>query len=161
MADLVGKKSTFTADIAYTVGNDAVLDMNYVALHEGKKSVSEIKTDGVLHENSKKLFRGTIDFKKGAAGAVGNEKEDVLLLDDDVVNQTIPLILCAEEDVEGNHGASMGDLDDATLFYLCSRGLSREEAERMVARARIDALNELVADEAVQKQVQEFMNQKQ
>ena len=46
------------------------------------------------------------------------------------------------------------------LFYLCSRGLSREEAERMVARARIDALNELVADEAVQKQVQEFMNQK-
>ena len=159
-ADLVGKKSTFTADIAYTVGNDAVLDMNYVALHEGKKSVSEIKTDGVLHENSKKLFRGTIDFKKGAAGAVGNEKEDVLLLDDDVVNQTIPLILCAEEDVEGNHGASMGDLDDATLFYLCSRGLSREEAERMVARARIDALNELVADEAVQKQAQEFMNQK-
>lgn len=50
---------------------------------------------------------------------------------DDIVNQTIPLILCAEEDVEGNHGASMGDLDDATLFYLCSRGLSREEAERM------------------------------
>ena len=62
-ADLVGKKSTFTADIAYTVGNDAVLDMNYVALHEGKKSVSEIKTDGVLHENSKKLFRGTIDSR--------------------------------------------------------------------------------------------------
>ena len=69
------------------------------ALHEGKKSVSEIRTDGVLHENARKLFRGTIDFKKGAAGAVGNEKEDVLLLDDDVVNQTIPLILCAEEDV--------------------------------------------------------------
>ena len=32
----------------------AVLDMNYVALHEGKKSVSEIRTDGVLHENAKK-----------------------------------------------------------------------------------------------------------
>lgn len=89
----------------------------------------------------------------------GTEREDVLLLGDDIVNQTI-MILCAE-DVEGNHGASMGDLDDATLFYLCSRGLSREEADSMVARARIDALNELVADEAVQKQVQEFlMNQK-
>ena len=36
----------------------------------------------MLHENARKLFRGTIDFKKGAAGAVGNEKEDVLLLDD-------------------------------------------------------------------------------
>ena len=77
-----------------------------------------------------------------------------------VLRHLLPHTESAEEDVEGNHGASMGDLDDATLFYLCSRGLSREEAERMVARARIDALNELVADEAVQKQVQEFMNQK-
>ena len=114
-----------------------------------------------LKDAAKKIFRGTIDFVPGCAGAKGTEREDVLLLGDDIVNQTIPLILCAEEDVEGNHGASMGDLDDATLFYLCSRGLSREEAERMVARARIDALNELVADEAVQKQVQEFMNLKQ
>ncbi len=59
-----------------------------------------------------------------------------LLLGDDIVNQTIPLItVCGKKMSEGNHGASMGDLDDATLFYLCSRGLSREEAERMVARA--------------------------
>ena len=49
------------------------------------------------------VFRGTIDFKFGAAGAEGEEKEDVLLLGDDVINQTIPLILCAEEDVQGNH----------------------------------------------------------
>ena len=126
-ADLVGKKSTFTADIAYTVGNDAVLDMNYVALHEGKKSVSEIKTDGVLHENSKKLFRGTIDFKKGAAGAVGNEKEDVLLLDDDVV------------------------------FYLESRGMELPKIYKMMAKARIDAVLRLVPDEKTKADVASYL----
>ena len=42
----------------------------------------------------------------------------MLLLSNDVVNQTIPLILCAEEDVEGNHGATIGKLDDELLFYL-------------------------------------------
>ena len=156
-ADLVGKKSTFTADIAYTVGNDAVLDMNYVALHEGKKSVSEIKTDGVLHENSKKLFRGTIDFKKGAAGAVGNEKEDVLLLDDDVVNQTIPLILCAEEDVEGNHGATIGKLDDDMVFYLESRGMELPKIYKMMAKARIDAVLRLVPDEKTKADVASYL----
>ena len=113
-----------------------------------------------MQDGSSKLFRGTIDFVPGCAGAKGTEREDVLLLGDDIVNQTIALILCAEEDVEGNLVATKGDLDEAPLYYLCSRGLSREEAERMVARARIDALIELVADEAVQKQVQEFMNQK-
>ena len=121
--------------------------MNYVALHEGKKSVSEIRTDGVLNENARKLFRGTIDFKNGAAGAVGNEKEDVLLLDDNVVNQTIPLILCAEEDVEGNHGATIGKLDEDLVFYLESRGMALAEIYRMMAKARIDAVLRFVPDE--------------
>ena len=39
-------------------------------------------------------FRGTIDFIKGSAGSVGNEKEEVLLIDEKCVNQTIPIILC-------------------------------------------------------------------
>ena len=161
LTELDGKKSAFDAKIGYYTSVNQKLDMNYTVRHRGKKTESMMEVSGVLQDDSSKLFRGTIDFVPGCAGAKGTEREDVLLLGDDIVNQTIPLILCAEEDVEGNHGASMGDLDDATLFYLCSRGLSREEAERMVARARIDALNKLVADEAVQKQVHEFMNQKQ
>ena len=156
-AELIGKKSNFTADIAYTVADDCVLDMNYVALHEGKKSVSEIRTDGVLHENARKLFRGTIDFKKGAAGAVGNEKEDVLLLDDDVVNQTIPLILCAEEDVEGNHGATIGKLDEDLVFYLESRGMALAEIYKMMAKARIDAVLRFVPDEKTKADVAAYL----
>ena len=54
-----------------------------------------MESNGILNGNAFKLFRGSIDFVKGCAGSVGNEKEDVLLLGDDVVNQTIPLILCA------------------------------------------------------------------
>lgn len=158
LTELEGKKSSFDAKIGYYTNRNQKLDMNYTARHRGKKTTSEMVVSGVLHDDSSKIFRGTIDFVPGCAGAKGTEREDVLMLGDNIVNQTIPLILCAEEDVEGNHGASMGDLDDATLFYLCSRGLSREEAERMVARARIDALNALVADESVQKQVQEFLS---
>lgn len=157
LTELEGKKSSFDAKIGYYTKIGQELDMNYTARHRGKKTTSEMDISGVLHDDSSKIFRGTIDFVPGCAGAKGTEREDVLMLGDDIVNQTIPLILCAEEDVEGNHGASMGDLDEATLFYLCSRGLSREEAERMVARARIDAINALVADTNVQKQVQFFM----
>ena len=141
-AELFGKKSNFTADIAYSVADNCVLDMNYVALHDGKKSVSEIKTDGVLHENSRKLFRGTIDFKKGAAGAVGNEKEDVLLLDDDV---------------EGNHGATIGKLDEDLVFYLESRGMTLAEIYKMMAKARIDAVLRLVPDEKTKADVASYL----
>ena len=50
---------------------------------------------------------------------------------EDAVNQTIPLILCGEEDVQGSHGATIGRLDDELLFYLCSRGMSRQAANKI------------------------------
>ena len=144
----------------YLGGQDQIIDLNYIVEAYGQKTNIDMDLKGAISGNCKKHFKGTIDFKKGAKKSKGNENEYCMLLSNKAKSIALPMLLCTEEDVEGNHGASMGDLDDATLFYLCSRGLSREEAERMVARARIDALNELVADEAVQKQVQEFMNQK-
>ena len=113
--------------------------------------------DGVLQGGAKKIYRGTIDFKNGSAGAIGDEKETVLLLSDDVVNQTIPLILCSEEDGAGNHGASIGKLDDELLFYLCSRGFSEQEAVDMMAKAKIDALCRKIDDEDTVQLVQRYL----
>ena len=110
---------------------------------------------GVLSDKAQKIFRGTIDFRKGCAGSVGNEKEDVLLLDDTIVNQTIPLILCNEEDVEGNHGASIGKIDEELLFYLESRGISEENVYDMIAKARINAVCNKITDEETKRKVQE------
>ena len=55
-------------------------------------------------------------------------------------NKTIPLILCTEEDVKGSHGASIGELEQGMLFYFEARGISREEAEKIVAKARLERL---------------------
>lgn len=154
LMNLSGKKSSFDAQIGYYGKNKQKLDMNYVARHTGKRTVSNMETNGVLEDGAFKLFRGSIDFKPGCSGAKGDEKEEVLLLGDDVVNQTIPLILCSEEDVEGNHGASIGNLDEKTMFYLKSRGFSEEAAQNMVARARIDSICEKIADEYVKEKVE-------
>ena len=88
---------------------------------------------------------------------MGDEKETVLLLSDDVVNQTIPLILCSEEDVQGNHGASIGKLDENLLFYLCSRGFTEQEAVDMMAKAKIDALCRRIEDEDTVQLVQRYL----
>lgn len=155
--DLRGKASSFAAGIGYAAKPGQHLDMNYTARHRGKKTESLMEVSGVVSENAFKIFRGTIDFIAGCAGAKGTESEDVLLLGEDLVNQTIPLILCAEEDVEGNHGASIGKLDDQTLFYLASRGIPKEEAEKMLARARVDALNAKIPVKAVRDAVEEYL----
>lgn len=159
LMNLSGKKSSFDAQIGYYGQNKQKLDMNYVARHIGKRTVSNMETNGVLEDGSSKLFRGSIDFRPGCSGAKGDEKEEVLLLGDDVVNQTIPLILCGEEDVEGNHGASIGNLDEKTMFYLKSRGFSEKAAQNMVARARIDSICGKIPDAYVRKKVKEHLGE--
>lgn len=154
---LLENDSSFDADICYVGKKDQKLDMNYVAEHRGKRSKSTIKADGVLYDNSFKLFRGTIDFKKGASGAIGTENENVILIGDDVRNQTIPLILCAEEDVQGNHGATIGKLDEEMLFYIASRGISLEEAYEMISKARIDTLCRKIPDKDMVSRIQEYI----
>lgn len=154
---LEGESSALSSDVGYLVGANEHLDMNFVAYHTGKKTESRMDASGVLRENGFKLFRGTIDFRKGCAGAVGNEKEDVLLLDDAVVNQTIPLILCEEEDVEGNHGATIGKLDEELLFYLESRGMSEEAVYEMMARARIDAIAGKIPDTGMREKIRAYL----
>ncbi len=157
--ELAEKESELKSHIVYMGKGTQRFDMNYVALHKGKKTKSNFLADGILEDQAFKLLRGTIDFKKGSAGSEGEEKEEVLLLGEDIVNQTIPLILCAEEDVQGNHGATIGKLDEEVLFYLCSRGMSKEEAQKMIARAKIDAVCRRVPDETSAQYVQQYLEE--
>lgn len=143
---LEGDVSCLDAAIGYLVSGDGHLDMNYEAVHTGKKTRCEITASGVLRDRAFKLLRGTIDLKNGCSGAVGNEVEDVLLMDDTVHNQTIPVILCAEEDVVGNHGATIGRLDEGLIYYLQSRGMEREAIYEMMAKAKIDSVIKKIPD---------------
>ena len=70
------------------------------------------------------------------------------MLGDGVANKTVPLILCAEENVVGNHGATIGELDADTLFYFASRGIDRAAAEAILARAAVERLARMAEDEA-------------
>lgn len=144
--ELHGDRSQMTAEIGYIAEQDHIVDMNYFANQTGKKTHSEIHAKGVLRNEARKLLRATIDFKRGCAGSTGNEQEDVLLMDDTIVNQTIPLILCAEEDVEGNHGATIGRIDEDSLFYLCSRGIPEAEVYEVMAKASLDSVIRQIPD---------------
>ena len=143
---LNGRASHFKADLGFKLKDDNKLDINLLASHRGKKTESLINASGVLSDNADKIFKGTIDFLNGAVGGKGAEKEEVLLLDEGVRNRTVPLILCAEEDVEGSHGASIGRIDEAQVFYLQSRGLTEEKIYEFMANSKIEQVVRKIGD---------------
>ena len=136
--DLRGERSRIDVDTRYLGHGEQELDFNYALRHHGPKTQCALQANGVLAGTSKKTLRGTIDLVRGCKGAEGMENESVLLVDEGVHNKTVPVILCNEDDVAGNHGASIGHIREEQLFYLASRGLSQDAAERMFVSAVLE-----------------------
>ena len=133
--------------------------MNYIVNHTGRKTECKMMVYGSLKDNAKKTYRGTIDFKNGCQGAVGNEQEETLLLNPQVVNKSIPVILCDEEDVAGEHGSTIGKLSNDVLFYMNAHGISQTEAEKIMTMSKINRVSSLIPDEKLKTRIAEYIEE--
>ncbi|TCU77200.1 iron-regulated ABC transporter permease protein SufD [Tissierella praeacuta] len=132
---LEGEASESNLSSIYLGDGTRKMDLGYSMIHQGSRSISTIETKGVLKDKSRKVFRGNLDFKRGARHSKGTEEEYVILLDPTVKSDSIPALLCDEDDVEGEHAASAGQIDENRLFYLMSRGLDEREAKKLIIEA--------------------------
>lgn len=143
-------------DSIYIGDGESKLDLAYNIYHNGRRSLSEILVKGALMDSAHKVFRGNLYFAKGAKRSKGAEQEYVILLDEKVRADSIPALMCDEDDVQGEHAASAGQVDASKLFYLMSRGLTEKEAKQLVIMAAfapviesipIDGLKDRINDE--------------
>lgn len=150
---LAGDHSAMTEKAVYAGTKKQHLDFFYHIDHVGKKTHAEIDVKGALDDDSKKIFRGTLNFKKGCSGSAGDEGDYAIQLSPKTKNISLPLLLCTEDDVQGNHASSAGQLDANTIYFLMSRGFSLEEARRIVIEALIrpiiDGMDASVRDEII------------
>lgn len=152
-ATLEGKRSNFEIDTVYYGDEERHLDFNDVARHIGKKTGSIIKAQGALFDNCKKIYRGTIDFIRGSKQSVGDESENTMVFSPKCINKSAPLILCEEDDVEGHHAASIGRIDEGIMFYMQTRGLSKEEVRKLMIESNFAPTLDKIPDEDIRSQI--------
>ena len=128
-------------------------DINYIAELRGTKTNIDIDVQGALKDSAKKNFKGTIDFKKGSKKAKGNENEYCMLLSDKAKSIALPMLLCTEEDVEGNHSTASGKVDERQLFYIMTRGISYKEAVKLIVKSKFNKIIERISDEDLKEEV--------
>jgi Fe-S cluster assembly scaffold protein SufB len=137
----------------YIGKKDSIIDMNYYFKINGKKSYNNLKVEGVLDDNSKKNFRGTLDFIEGSKDSIGLEYENTLLLSDTALSRSLPMMLCHEEDVTGNHAESTGKINEDKLFYLMSRGMNKQEAKKLIIKSNFTNIINEINDEDNKEEV--------
>lgn len=137
----------------YLGDGSSKMDLGYTMVHKGPRSISNIETKGILKDKSKKIFRGNLDFKRGAKHSKGVEEEYVILFDPTVKSDSIPALLCEEDDVEGEHAVSAGQIDESKLFYLMSRGLNEREAKKLIVEASFKPIINKIPCYELRKQI--------
>jgi len=126
------------------VGADANAQVNGVMFTEGKQHLtyntlqhhqapsckSDLLYKGGLQDKSRLVWRGMIKVDKGAQKTDGYQRNDNLMLSEQARADSIPGLEIEADDVRCTHGATAGRVDDESIFYLRTRGLTRNEAIR-------------------------------
>ena len=146
-----GKGAKANINTIYLGKDEQVFDINYIAELFGENTEVGIEVQGALKDEAKKNFKGTIDFKKGSKKAKGDENEFCMLLSDKAKSKALPMLLCTEEDVEGNHSSSAGKIEDDKVFYIMSRGISEKDAMKLIVKAKYNKILETIKDEELKE----------
>ena len=159
-SNLQGDNCDNQINTIYLGKENQVFDLNYIGELRGKKSNIDIEVQGALKDTSKKHFKGTIDFKKGCKKATGNENEACMLLSDTAKSIALPMLLCSEEEVEGNHSSSAGKIGEKELFYIMSRGFELKEAMKLMVRARFNQILEKIEKKELREEILQEINKR-
>ena len=159
-SNLVGEKADNNLNTIYLGKENQLFDLNYIGELRGERANINIEVQGALKDSAKKHFKGTIDFKKGCKKSVGNENEACMLISEEAKSIALPMLLCSEEDVEGNHSTSSGKIGEKELFYIMSRGFEYKDAMKLMVRAKFNKILENIKDENLVQEILEEIDRR-
>lgn len=111
---------------------DQIQNFTTSVVHFGQGSEGNILKHGVMKDSSTGIFNGIGKIEHGASKSNAEQEARVLMLSDKARGDANPMLLIDEDDVMAGHAASIGRVDELQLYYLMSRGIPRDEAERLI-----------------------------
>jgi Fe-S cluster assembly protein SufB/Fe-S cluster assembly protein SufD len=121
--------------------NEQSFDIQTNVNHESPATEGRVVEKSILRNKSKSLFKGMIRIKENAAKSNSFLSGRSILLDKDAKSDAIPGLEIFTNDVKATHSASVAQIDEEQIFYLKTRCLSHEEAERTIVEGFLEPLS--------------------
>ena len=121
--------------------NEQSFDIQTNVNHESPSTEGRVVEKSILRNKAKSLFKGMIRIKENAAKSNSFLSGRSILLDKDAKSDAIPGLEIFTNDVKATHSASVAQIDEEQIFYLKSRCLSHEEAERTIVEGFLEPLS--------------------
>jgi len=141
----------------YLVQGDQLADHHMIVEHARPQCVSHEYFNGILADKAKGVFHGRILVRPGARKTDAKQTNRNLLLSDDATVDTKPQLEIYADDVKCTHGATVGQLDEESIFYLRSRGLGLDTARRLLIHAFAGEIIERIRHAAAREELDKLV----
>lgn len=133
-AKLVGRGAKLNIVGAFLLSNKDEVKVDINIAHIAPDTTSDTLIKSVLTDSAIGKFYGLVDIKKGAKNTNTFFREDALLLSDTAKAEAIPSLEIDENEVKAGHASTVGPVDPEMLFYLMSRGITQNEARKLIVQ---------------------------
>lgn len=154
-AGATGKMSGF-----YFTDHVQHLDHDTQQNHLAPNTTSDLLFKGALTDNSRSVWQGMIYVSPEANKADGYQANRNLVLSKNARADSIPGLEILTDDVRCTHGATVGKIDEDQVFYLTSRGMPRDDAERLIVEGFFEPIMQRIPFEGVRKRFQNAIKEK-
>ena len=158
--DLIGQGATGRMSGFYFTNGDQHLDHDTQQNHLAANTTSDLLFKGALLERSRSVWQGMIYVAPGAQKTDGYQANRNLVLSRAARADSIPGLEIMADDVRCTHGATVGKIDPEEIFYLQSRGISIEDAERLIVEGFFEPIVQRIPFEGVRERLTRSINEK-
>ncbi|WP_084621560.1 Fe-S cluster assembly protein SufD [Luteibacter yeojuensis] len=156
-AEVVGDRARFDTRGVFALAGRQHLDTQLEVHHKARDTASDALWRGIADGRSRGVFRGAIVVAEGADGTDASLSNKNLLLSGSAEIDTKPELEIYADEVKAAHGATIGQLDERSLFYLRSRGIPLVEARSLLTLAFCRAALESLPNEALREHLGDLL----
>lgn len=158
--DLAGDGSSVEVD-GLSFGRDAqTLDYRVAMHHIGRSTSSNVFLKGAVDDDASSVFTGLLRIEEGAVRTSAFETNRNLVLSGNASAQSVPNLEILCDDVVCGHGSTVGQIEEEHLYYLMSRGLPQDHAERLLVHGFFEEIIEQIPVSALHEPLREAVRAK-
>lgn len=156
-AEVLGDRARFDTRGVFALAGRQHIDTQLEVHHKARDTASEALWRGIADGRSRGVFRGAIVVAEGADGTDASLSNKNLLLSGSAEIDTKPELEIYADEVKAAHGATIGQLDERSLFYLRSRGIPLVEARSLLTLAFCRAALESLPNEPLREHLGDLL----
>lgn len=157
---LVGDGSSTNMRTVTAASGKQTQNFTNETVHVGLDTDGQISQRGVLFNRTTAIYNAIGKIEDGATRANAEQESRLLMLSGNARGDANPILLIDEDDVTAGHAASVGRIDEMQMYYLQSRGISKEEAERLIIHGFLAPVVNELPIETVKNQLSQLIEGK-